>query len=84
MNQLVEDMLNPQGQIPEIELYAGYQVKFAAAISSDDIKENSATIKELQMEQKYTIQTTLIIKDTLEKRSEQKQRKRIVRRALQQ
>lgn len=45
VNQLVEDMLNPQGQIPEIELYAGYQVKFAAAISSDDIKENSATIK---------------------------------------
>ena len=45
VNQLVEDMLNPQGKIPEIELYAGYQVKFAAAISSDDIKENSATIK---------------------------------------
>ena len=31
--------------VPVIELYAGYQVKFAAAISSDDIKENSATIK---------------------------------------
>lgn len=45
VNQLVEDMLNPQGQIPEIELYAGYQVKFDAAISSDDIKENFATIK---------------------------------------
>ena len=45
VNQLVEDTLNPQGQIPEIELYAGYQVEFAAAISSDDIKENSATIK---------------------------------------
>lgn len=45
VNHLVEDRLNPQGQIPEIELYAGYQVKFAAAISSDDIKENSATIK---------------------------------------
>ena len=45
MNQLVEDRLNPQGQIPEIELYAGYQVKFDAAISSDDIKENFATIK---------------------------------------
>lgn len=45
VNQLVEDMLNPQGKIPEIELYTGYQVKFAAAISSDDIKENSATIK---------------------------------------
>lgn len=45
VNQLVEGMLNPQGKIPEIELYAGYQVKFAAAISSDDIKENSATIK---------------------------------------
>ena len=45
VNQLVEDMLNPQGKIPEIELYAGYQVKFAAAISSDDIKENFATIK---------------------------------------
>lgn len=45
VNQLVEGTLNPQGKIPEIELYAGYQVKFAAAISSDDIKENSATIK---------------------------------------
>ena len=45
VNQLVEDMLNPQGKIPEIELYAGYQVKFDAAISSDDIKENFATIK---------------------------------------
>lgn len=45
VNQLVEDRLNPQGQIPEIELYAGYQVKFDAAISSDDIKENFATIK---------------------------------------
>ena len=45
VDQLVEDTLNPQGKIPEIELYAGYQVKFAAAISSDDIKENSATIK---------------------------------------
>lgn len=45
VNQLVEDMLNPQGEIPEIELYAGYQVKFDAAISSDDIKENFATIK---------------------------------------
>ena len=45
VNHLVEDRLNPQGQIPEIELYAGYQVKFDAAISSDDIKENSATIK---------------------------------------
>ena len=45
VNQLVEDTLNPQGKIPEIELYAGYQVKFAAEISSDDIKENSATIK---------------------------------------
>ena len=45
VDQLVEDTLNPQGKIPEIELYAGYQVKFAAEISSDDIKENSATIK---------------------------------------
>ncbi len=45
VNQLVEGTLNPQSKIPEIELYAGYQVKFAAAISSDDIKENSATIK---------------------------------------
>jgi len=45
VNHLVEDRLNPQGQIPEIELYAGYQVKFDAAISSDDIKENFATIK---------------------------------------
>lgn len=45
VNQLVEGTLNPQGKIPEIELYAGYQVKFDAAISSDDIKENFATIK---------------------------------------
>lgn len=43
VNQLVEDMLNPQGKIPEIELYAGYQVALKAA--ADDIKANSAVIK---------------------------------------
>lgn len=36
-------MLNPQGKIPEIELYAGYQVALKAA--ADDIKANSAVIK---------------------------------------
>ena len=43
VNQLVEGRLNPQGQIPEIELYAGYQVALKAA--ADDIKANSAVIK---------------------------------------
>ncbi len=45
VDQLVEDTLNPQGKIPEIELYAGYSVSIDASVSEEDITKESAIIK---------------------------------------